>query len=196
MPSTTEPAKLTPLPVASLASPDHNNNTETTAACVNDTLQAFKHIAAAFPKITMHLHVGVAGRPPTYMGAALVTLDLLGHPPNIVLAPHLSVMGPADEALLKHHPVGALFLAGAEADEWNAGQQLLNVPLASLNSSVLAAMGDKISTSFAANSAKAVAPPWLVVDAAMPAHALEAAEDAEYAEVSAIESMLASARGR
>ncbi len=101
------------------------------------------HIAAAFPKITMHLHVGVAGRPPTYMGAALVTLDLLGHPPNIVLAPHLSVMGPGDEALLKHHPVGALFLAGAEADDEPTHQKELlvhSIILHSLNFWVCAGM--------------------------------------------------------
>ena len=174
---------------ASLLLSDHNNNTEPTAACANDTLQAFKTLAADFPKITLHLRVGAAGRQPGSLLAGIATLDLLNHPPNILLAPHLAATG-SDTPMLKHQPVGMLFVAGEKADEWNAQPKLQNVPLAALSGQALETIGTHIFTSYTTNAGKSMARPWLVVDASMPTYALEATEDAEYAEVAIIESML------
>lgn len=168
---------------------DHNNNTEPVGACFNDTLRAFQRIAGEFPNITLHLRVGAAGRQPSGLVVGVATLDLLGHPPNIMLAPHLAVMSPT-EPVLHIQPVGMLFVAGAAADEWN-GLTLQNAPLAALGSQALETIGGHISTAYATNAAKSLARPWLVVDASMPTYALEATEDAEYAEVAVIESMLA-----
>ena len=158
--------------------------------CANDTLHAFKRLAVAFPQITLHLHVGLAGRQPSTMGGAVATLKAHAFPSNVVLAPHLNVMGMLDDAVLETESVGALFLAGAEADEWNANQKLLNVPLASLEPEVRSAFGAQVKRSYAANAANGQARPWLVVDAALPSDSLGSAEDAEFAEVKAITSLL------
>lgn len=137
----------------------------------------------------LHLRVGAAGRQPSSILGGIDLLDRLGHPPNIMLAPHLAAM--TEEPLLKRQPVGMLFVAGATADEWNAGLKLQNAPLAGLSRQALETISGHISTSYTTNAAKSLARPWLVVDASLPQHALEAAEDAEYAEASTIESMLA-----
>jgi hypothetical protein len=137
----------------------------------------------------LHLRVGAAGRQPSSLLGGIDLLDRLGHPPNIMLAPHLAAM--TEEPLLKRQPVGMLFVAGATADEWNAGLKLQNAPLAGLSRQALETISGHISTSYTTNAAKSLARPWLVVDASLPQHALEAAEDAEYAEASTIESMLA-----
>ena len=158
--------------------------------CANDTLNAFRRLAMAFPQITLHMHVGFAGRQPGTMVGAVATLQAHALPSNVVLAPHLNAMGVLDDAVLEKEPVGALFLAGVGVDDWNAKQKLLNVPLASLEPKVRSAFGAQVKRSYAANTAKGKARPWLVVDAALPSHALQVAEDAEYAEVSAITSLL------
>ena len=136
------------------------------------------------------MRVGAAGRQPSELFGGVATLDLLGHPPNIMLAPHVAAMS-AVEPLLHHQPVGMLFVAGAAADQWNAQARLQNAPLAGLSSEALEKISGHISTSYVTNAAKSLARPWLVVDASMPTYALEATEDAEYGEVAAIESMLA-----
>eukprot|EP01043_Picozoa_sp_COSAG02_P047228 COSAG02_NODE_4504_length_5285_cov_2.849402_3_plen_111_part_00 len=107
-----------------------------------------------------------------------------------MLAPHLAVVEPADP-VLHVQPVGMLFVAGAVMDEWNGGFKLQNAPLAGLSSQALEAIGGNIATSYKTSAAKSLTRPWLVVDASMPTYALEDTENAEYAEVAAIESMLA-----
>lgn len=169
---------------------DHLNTTEPTAACAMDTVLAFKHLAIKFPWITMHLHVGLPGRHPSSILEAGATLDLLGHPPNIMLAPSLAAIGNPDKTIMQRHPIGTLFVAGAEVDKWNARVQLHNMPLARLNATERDAIGQTILRSYAANSAKHLSKPWVVIGASMPAFALECTENAEYAEVSVIESML------
>ena len=84
-----------------------------------------------------------------------------------------------------------LFVAGAAVDEWNGGCKLQNAPLAGLSTQALESISGNIATSYKTNAAKSLARPWLVADASMPTYGLEATENAEYAEVAAIESMLA-----
>lgn len=165
-----------------------SNFTEPNSECANDTLNAFSALAKAFPQITLHLHVGVAGRTPRNMAPALAALERMGKPANIMLAPHVNVMrGPSNGAVLKTHPVGAMFLASEAADEWNAGAKVLSVPLATLTATERSTMAAQVKRSLAANAAEGLARPWLVVDAALPT----SAEDAEYGEVAVIEAMLA-----
>jgi hypothetical protein len=108
----------------------------------------------------LHLRVGAAGRQPSSLLGGIDLLDRLGHPPNIMLAPHLAAM--TEEPLLKRQPVGMLFVAGATADEWNAGLKLQNAPLAGLSRQALETISGHISTSYTTNAAKSLARPWLV----------------------------------
>ena len=83
-----------------------SNTTETRAQCTEDIIAAFKLLAQGFPKITMHLQVGVSGReaicspppgggpgdcePPTPGPTAVPAA--LRHLPNVRVAAHLGTM--------------------------------------------------------------------------------------------------------
>jgi hypothetical protein len=181
----------------------HNNQTETIAQCYADTLLALKGLATDFPKVSFHLHVGEPGRKPSAIGEAELTLALaLGGLQNFHLGAHMAAM--ADAAYPAYNltsKIGLFFVAAQSRDPFNFQGGLThpvllswNAPLAGLTGAQRKLFSQYLNQSYEKAAKGGVARPWVVIDAELPRHAgIEAAEDAEYAEVKLVEAMIAEA---
>ena len=181
----------------------HNNQTEPIAQCYADTLRALKGLATIFPKVSFHLHVGEPGRKPSGIGEAERTLALaLGGLPNFHLGAHMAAM--VDAAYPAYNltsKIGLFFVAAQSRDPFNFQGGLThpvllswNAPLTGLTGAQRKLFSQYLNQSYEKAAKEGVERPWVVIDAELPRHAgIEAAEDAEYAEVKLVEAMIAEA---
>jgi len=179
------------------------NHTETRKQCQNDTRAAFALLGKAFPAIEIHLQTTITGRGnfggnPT--PNATLELAAMGNLVNIKIAAHVgnAVLGQAPTRPLPAPAlVGSLFVAAPSYDPHNAQPaeplRKKKLPLHFATSSPLATLSANGKTGYAAALKSRGANAWIVLDASMPLEAYEglnAAEDAEFAEVSELEKML------
>jgi hypothetical protein len=160
--------------------------------CQYDTRAALASLAKAFPTIEFHLQTIK-----TQNGHnATVELAAMGSLMNMKIAAHVGD-AVVHESLTPWLPppqlVGSLFVAAPSYDDDNAQSTIWHEPAHYATSAPLNTLSASDKNSFTSVLKLRSRGTWVIVDASMPWASLEglnAAEDAEFAEVSEVESML------
>lgn len=165
--------------------------------CYNDTVHALASLAAQYPQITFHLHVGANGHgAPNSIQTGIDFLLQAGSLPNMMLGLRMGILQAqgvtAGSLTAVKSKVGMLFAAAIAFDPWNGSDGTVTQAQMLNDKAPLSTMSDADAKAYAAYLQAVQSDTWVVVDAFLPdlADGINAQEDAEYREFNALRKLL------